>query len=40
MIFKTNFILVPAPYVTKDPSVMNIIIFSNVGTLKETEKKQ
>ena len=28
----------PAPYVTTDPSVMNIIISSNVSTLKETEK--
>ena len=29
---------VPAPYVTTDSSVMNVIIFSKVGTLKETEK--
>ena len=29
---------VPAPYVTTDSSVMNIIIFSNAGTLKEAEK--
>ena len=30
---------VPTPYVTTYPSVMNIMIFSNVGTLRETEKK-
>ena len=29
--------IVSAPYVTADPLVMNIIIFSNVGTLRDTE---
>ena len=29
---------VPALSVTTDPSVMTIIIFFNVGTLKKTEK--